>query len=94
MNHISVCEDGIMGIIRVGGRGTTKRISEKEEDNWAGAPFQKHSKEKKEAAKDTYITTGRGTTKIKFGDMPETAASASSKGMWVSTGRGTGKRKL
>jgi len=83
-----------MGIIRIGGRGTTKRIVEKVEDNWTGAPFQKHSKEKKEAAKDSYITTGRGTTKIKFGDMPESAASASSKGMWVSTGRGTGKRKL
>ena len=82
-----------MGIIRIGGRGTTKRIVEKVEDNWAGAPFQKRQKEQKEAAKDSYITTGRGTTKIKFGDIPETT-SVSSKGMWVSTGRGTGKRKL
>ncbi|HEY8111158.1 MAG TPA: hypothetical protein VIG05_09870 [Candidatus Nitrosotenuis sp.] len=84
----------IMGSIRVGGRGTSKRIAEKEEDNWTGAPFQKYSKEQKEAAKDSYITTGRGTTKIKFGDIKESADSASSKGMWVSTGRGTGKRKL
>ncbi len=83
-----------MGIIRVGGRGTSKRISEKEEDNWTGSPFKKYSDKQKEAAKDSYITTGRGTTKIKFGDIKETANSASSKGMWVSTGRGTGKRKL
>lgn len=80
--------------IRIGGRGTTRRISEKEEDNWAGAPFQKFSKQRKEAAKDSYITVGRGTTKIKFGDIPDTAGSTSSKGMWVSTGRGTGRRKL
>lgn len=83
-----------MRSIRVGGRGTTKRISDKEDDNWTGAPFQKYSQEKKEAAKNSYITTGRGTTKIKFGDIKETANSVSSKGMWVSTGRGTGKRKL
>lgn len=82
-----------MGTVRVSSRGTSRRISEKEEDNWAGAPFQKFQKEKKEAAKDSYITVGRGTTKIKFGDIPDTA-STSSKGMWVSTGRGTGRRKL
>lgn len=83
-----------MGHIRTGGRGTTRRISEKEEDNWAGAPFREFQKQQKDAAKDNYITTGRGTTKIKFGDIPDTAASTSSKGMWVSTGRGTGKRRL
>jgi hypothetical protein len=83
----------IMGFVRVGGRGTSRRVSEKEEDNWAGAPFKKFAKDQKDAAKDSYITTGRGTTKIKFGDIPDTA-STSSKGMWVSTGRGTGRRKL
>ncbi len=83
-----------MGHIRIGGRGTTRRISEKEEDNWAGAPFREFAKQQKDAAKDNYITVGRGTTKIKFGDMPDTAGSTSSKGMWVSTGRGTGKRRL
>ena len=83
-----------MGIVRVGGRGTSRRVTEKEEDNWAGAPFQKFAKQQKEAAKDSFITTGRGTTKIKLGDMPDTAGTTSSKGMWVSTGRGTGRRKI
>lgn len=83
-----------MGHIRIGGRGTTRRISEKEEDNWAGAPFREFQKQQKEAAKDNYITVGRGTTKIKFGDIPDTATTTASKGMWVSTGRGTGKRRL
>ena len=82
-----------MGFIRIGGRGTSRRVSEKEDENWAGAPFQKYSKERKEAAKDKFITTGRGTTKIKFGDIQETKA-ADTKGMWVSSGRGTGRRKI
>ena len=83
-----------MGFVRVGARGTSRRTTEKEEDNWAGAPFKKFAKQQKEAAKDNYITIGRGTTKIKFGDIQDTASSSSSKGMWVSTGRGTGRRKL
>jgi hypothetical protein len=82
-----------MGIIRIGGRGTTRRISEKEKDNWAGPAFREHQQAQKEAAKDKYITMGRGTAKIKFGDIAETPT-RSTKGMWVSSGRGTGKRRL
>jgi hypothetical protein len=80
-------------VIRIGGRGTTRRVSEKEKDNWVGPAFREHQRMQKEAAKDKYITVGRGTTKIKFGDMAETPAS-SGKGMWVSSGRGTGRRRL
>jgi hypothetical protein len=79
--------------IRIGGRGTSKRIAGKEEDNWAGSPFKKYSEQQKEAAKDRYITMGRGTAKIKFGDVVSTETK-STKGMWVGTGRGTGRRKL
>jgi hypothetical protein len=82
-----------MGIIRVGGRGTSRRVEEKEEDNWSGPAFKKYSEQQKEAAKDQYISMGRGTAKIKFGDVSSTTT-ASSKGMWVGTGRGTGRRKL
>ncbi|MEW6042885.1 MAG: hypothetical protein AB1608_01325 [Thermoproteota archaeon] len=82
-----------MGIIRVGGRGTTRRISEKERDNWTGPAFREHQEAQKQASKDKYITTGRGTAKIKFGDIASTPV-ASTKGMWVSSGRGTGRRKL
>jgi hypothetical protein len=83
-----------MGITRVGGRGTSKRIVEKEDDNWTGSPFKKYSQQQKDAAKDRYITMGRGTAKIKFGDVAETSGRPSGKGMWVGTGRGTGRRKL
>ncbi len=82
-----------MGIIRIGGRGTSRRVAEKEEDNWTGSPFKKYSEQQKQAAKDRYITMGRGTAKIKFGDVASTETK-STKGMWVGTGRGTGRRKL
>ncbi len=82
-----------MGIVRVGGRGTTRRVSEKEKDNWAGAAYKKRQEELKEKSKDKYITVGRGTGKIKFGDIQSTALK-STKGVWVSSGRGTGRRKL
>lgn len=83
-----------MGIIRVGGRGTSRRIAEKEEDNWSGSPFKKYSEQQKEAAKDRFITMGRGTAKIKFSDVVSGETKQSSKGMWIGTGRGTGRRKL
>ncbi len=83
-----------MGIIRIGGRGTTRRVAEKEPDNWTGPAFRDHMAKQKEASKDRYITMGRGTAKIKFGDIADTAGRSSGKGMWVSTGRGTGKRKI
>ncbi len=82
-----------MAIIRIGGRGTTRRVEEKGKDNWTGEEFKKHQETKKEASKDKYITVGRGTGKIKFGDIPSTSAK-STKGMWVSSGRGTGRRRL
>lgn len=82
-----------MGIVRVGGRGTTRRIAEKEKDNWSGSEYKKHQEAKKEKSKDKFISVGRGTGKIKFGDIPSTPTK-STKGLWVSSGRGTGRRKL
>jgi hypothetical protein len=84
-----------MGIIRIGGRGTSRRVADKEEQsNWTGPAFKQYSEQQKEAAKDRYISMGRGTAKIKFGDVSSSSSTTSSKGMWVGTGRGTGRRKL
>lgn len=84
-----------MGIIRIGGRGTSRRVArEDEQNNWTGPAFKQYSDERKEAAKDQYISMGRGTAKIKFGDVSSSAGTASTKGMWVGTGRGTGRRRL
>ena len=82
-----------MGIVRVGGRGTKRRIEEKKDDNWSGGAFKKVQEARKEASKDKYITVGRGTGKIKFGDIKSTPTT-DTKGLWVSSGRGTGRRRL
>ena len=81
-------------VVRVGSRGTKRRISEKESDNWTGSAYRDVQKKRKEAAKDVYITMGRGTKKIKLGDIAETSGRPTGKGRWVSTGRGTGRRKV
>ena len=78
--------------VRVGGRGTSRRIAKKEEDNWTGAEFKNSQEKRKEESKNSYVSVGRGTSKIKFGDINTTSQRPSGKGMWVSSGRGTGKR--
>ncbi len=81
-------------VVRTGGRGTSRRVIDKPEDKWTGAAYQAEQKKRKEAAKDVYITMGRGTKKVKLGDIAETTGRPSGKGRWVSTGRGTGRRKV
>ena len=81
-------------VVRVGGRGTSRRISEKEADNWTGDSYKELQKKRKEASKDIFISMGRGTKKIKLGDIAETTGRPSGKGRWVSTGRGTGRRRV
>lgn len=81
-------------VVRVGGRGTSRRVSEKEADDWTGDAYREVQKKRKDAAKDVYVSMGRGTKKVKLGDIAETSGRPSGKGRWVSTGRGTGKRKI
>jgi hypothetical protein len=80
--------------VSVGGRGTSRRIAKKEDENWTGTAFKNLQEKRKEQSKDRYITVGRGTSKIKFGDINTTSQRPSGKGMWVSSGRGTGKRLI
>ncbi len=88
----------VMVKIRVrSGRGT--RIIEVDSDatKWTGEQFKQFQEASKEAAKKSgikYVTSGRGTGKISFSDIPEPKTKPSTKGMWVSSGRGTKKRKL
>lgn len=74
-------------------RGTGFIEVDSEDAKWQGDSFKKDQEARKAAAKDKYISVGRGTGKIKFGDIQSTPTK-STKGMWVSSGRGTGKRKL
>jgi hypothetical protein len=80
--------------VSIGGRGTSRRIAKKEDENWTGAAFKNLQEKRKEQLKDRYITVGRGTSKIKFGDIDTTSQRPSGKGMWVSSGRGTGKHLI
>ncbi len=80
-------------IIKVGGRGTTRREANSEDENWSGEKFKEFQKNQKEKASNEYVSTGRGTGKRKLGDTPETTK-PSTKGRYVSMGRGTGRRKL
>jgi hypothetical protein len=80
--------------VRVGSRGTSRRIASKEDEDWTGTAFANLQKKRKEQAKDKYISVGRGTSKIKFSDMGASTGRPSGKGMWVGTGRGTGKRLI
>ncbi len=55
------------------GRGT--RIIEVDSDatKWTGEEFKQFQAAAKEKAKDKYVSTGRGTGKIKFSDIPAPA---------------------
>ncbi len=81
-------------VVRIGGRGTSRRITEKEKDNWTGDAYRERQKKAKEAAKNKYVSMGRGTKRVKFGDIAETSGRPSGKGMWITGGRGTRRRKL
>ena len=77
------------------GRGT--RIIEVDSDasKWSGEQFKQFQAASKEAAKKSgirYVTSGRGTGKINFSDIPEPKSKPEYKGTIIS-GRGTGKRK-
>ena len=83
-----------MAKIRVrSGRGTKIIEVDTDASKWSGEDFKKIQAARQEAAKDKYVSTGRGTGKIKFGDIASTKIT-DTKGMWVSSGRGTGRRKL
>ena len=81
-------------VVRIGGRGTSRRVIEKPEDRWTGKEYKAYQDKRKEASKDRYISTGRGTKTVKFGDIAETSGRPSGKGMWITGGRGTRRRKL
>lgn len=80
-------------IIKVGGRGTSRREADTTDENWSGEKFKEYQKNLKQKAADEYVISGRGTGKRKLGDTPETTK-PSTKGRYVSSGRGTGRRKL
>lgn len=80
-------------VVKVGGRGTSRKEVEEEEMAWSGEKFKEYQKKMKEKAAKETVVSGRGTGKRKLGETPETTR-PSAKGRYVSAGRGTGRRKL
>jgi len=80
-------------VVKVGGRGTSRKVVDDEKENWSGESFKEYQRKQKEAAGNEYVSMGRGTRKVKLSDIKETKK-ADTKGRYVSMGRGTGRRKL
>ena len=82
--------------LSVGGRGTSRRIVKKDDKTSSGPMFANLGNNAKTQSSNQFISVGRGTSKIKFGDVTTTTAKkipekTSEKGKWVRTGRGTGR---
>ena len=84
--------------VSTGGRGTSRRIVRKDDKTSSGPMFANLGNNNKTQSSNQFISVGRGTGKIKFGDISPTSAStkkipekASEKGKWIRTGRGTGR---
>ncbi|QUC64240.1 hypothetical protein NsoK4_07300 [Nitrosopumilus sp. K4] len=83
-----------MGKIRIRtGRGTGTKEIEDGEKKWSGDAYRKLQEERKKAAANRTVHTGRGTGSRKLGDIPEPKSRPSTEGMTRVTGRGTGSRK-
>ena len=83
-----------MGKIKVRtGRGTGTVEVEDGQKKWSGDEYRKIQAEKKKAAANRMVHTGRGTGSRRLGDIPQPKARPSTEGMTRITGRGTGSRK-
>lgn len=71
------------------GRGTSTIEVDDDPTKWSGKEFRKIQESRKEANKDKYVSTGRGTGKRRLGDTPVAVGRPEYKGT-VSSGRGTG----
>jgi len=96
--RISILNVINMAKIRVrSGRGKGFIWVDSDASKWSGDDFKKIQEARKDSAEKSgikFVTSGRGTGKINFSDIPEPKTKPSTKGMWVSSGRGTKKRRL
>ena len=75
------------------GRGTGTIEVDVKDLTFSGEEYKKIQAEKKKAAGNRTISTGRGTGSRKLEDTPEPKDRPSSKGKTTITSRGTGSRK-
>ena len=78
--------------VGVGGRGSSRRSIKGLKTS---GPLVSSKRKPGSKSTNQYISVGRGTSKIKFGDIaPSNNKNPTGNGMWVRTGRGTGKRRV
>ena len=75
------------------GRGTGTIEVDVGDLKFSGEEFKKIQAERKKAAGNRTVSTGRGTGRRKLSDTPEPKDRPSTNGKTRSTGRGTGSRK-
>jgi hypothetical protein len=75
------------------GRGTSTIDVDVKDLNFSGEEYKKVQAEKKKAAGNVMVSSGRGTGRRKLSDTPEPKSKPDSTGMTRITGRGTGSRK-
>ncbi len=73
-------------------RGTKRSLPRKDKKNITGKGLASHLNKIKEKAKDIFIHTGRGTGKVKLGDISDSKG-YDNKGKYVTSGRGTKRTK-
>ena len=77
------------------GRGKGFIWVDSDASKWSGKQFKEFQSASKDAAEKSgikYVTSGRGTGRISFSDMPEPKSRPEYKGT-ITSGRGTSKRK-
>ena len=75
------------------GRGTSTIDVDVKDLNFSGEEYKKVQADKKKAAGNVMVSSGRGTGRRKLSDTPEPKSKPDSTGMTRITGRGTGSRK-
>lgn len=75
------------------GRGTGTVEVDDGGKKWSGDEYRKIQAQKKKAAANRMVHTGRGTGAKKLGELPDPKSRPSTEGMTRVTGRGTGSRK-
>ena len=75
------------------GRGTGTIEVDVKDLKFSGEEFKKIQADRKKAAGNITISTGRGTGRRKLSDVPDPKNRPSTKGKTRSTSRGTGSRK-
>ncbi len=75
------------------GRGTRIIAVDSDASKWTGEQFKEIQSARKAATANRMVSSGRGTSRRRLGDLPDPKERIDSKGMTRISGRGTSSRK-